>query len=112
MITIANMMIDMSSIKKGKHGIWRVEVKTLEEVQGILINKQRESSNVVQKKDETLLRRKAFNIKVLRPRFMQENQSSASFVDAADLQGKLILRENENEETRAETRQENYVRML
>jgi len=39
MITIANMMIDMSRIIKAKHGLWKVDVKTLEEVQGILINK-------------------------------------------------------------------------
>jgi hypothetical protein len=39
MISIANMMIEMSRIVKGKHGIWKVDVRTLEEVQGILINK-------------------------------------------------------------------------
>jgi hypothetical protein len=32
LITIADMMISMSKIIKGKHNLWKVDVKPLEEV--------------------------------------------------------------------------------
>lgn len=75
MIGIAYKMLEIAKVVKGKQTMYKLEVKNLEEVQGIIINEQNKHSGIVSQKDETLEARKIFNVQTLRKKYFSKNDN-------------------------------------
>jgi hypothetical protein len=79
---IAYKMLEIAKVEKGKANMLRLDVKNLEEVQGMIINQQKRTFDGGQpsKKDETLEARRIFNSNTQRTKWLFKNTNSFEFI--------------------------------